>query len=280
MATTPLLNVQQVTANQNNKETTINDGFVIFEGSTNASISIDMSGGDVTLTTSQYTRYFRFDCSGLTAARKLTVPLDVGGGSNTSQRIFSVRNSGVHDLTVGGATGNSVVLSAGSSAVLASDGTSIFNILTGSSVANLSVQEDGVGVASGVNTINFLGEVAVSDEGGGEVNVTVSSASSEVTVENKVANYALVLADAGSVIRMNVASANDLTVPTNASVAFPVGTIINVRQAGAGQTTLVASGGVTINSPATLKLTGQHSSASLLKVAADEWDLTGDLEAV
>ena len=92
------------------------------------------------------------------------------------------------------------------------------------------------------------------------------------------ASYTLVLADAGKVVEMNVASANNLTVPPAASVAFPVGTIIEVMQLGAGQTTIVAGSGVTIRSPSgKVKLTGQYSSASLRKRATNEWMLIGDL---
>jgi len=91
-------------------------------------------------------------------------------------------------------------------------------------------------------------------------------------------SYTLVAGDAASYVRMNNASANTLTVPQNSSVGFPIGTQIPVNQAGAGQTTIVADSGVTINSPATLKLRAQRSSAALIKVAANEWDLSGDLE--
>jgi hypothetical protein len=89
----------------------------------------------------------------------------------------------------------------------------------------------------------------------------------------------LALDDAGAYVRMDNGAANTVTVPPDSSVAFAVGTQITVRQAGAGQTTIAAGTGVTINTPETLKLKGQHASATLIKVATDEWDLTGDLEA-
>jgi len=93
-------------------------------------------------------------------------------------------------------------------------------------------------------------------------------------------SYTLVLGDATKVVVMNVGSANNLTIPTNASVAFPTGTVISVFQLGAGQTTVVASGGVTIDSPSSkVKLTGQYSSAALRKRGTNEWVLAGDLSA-
>ena len=101
-----------------------------------------------------------------------------------------------------------------------------------------------------------------------------------ITANRQVASYTLVLGDAGKLIEMNNASANNLTVPLNSSVAFPIGAQILIAQYGAGQTTIVATGGVTIRSASgKLKLTGQYSAATLLKIAADEWYLFGDLTA-
>lgn len=90
--------------------------------------------------------------------------------------------------------------------------------------------------------------------------------------------YTLVIGDAGRVIEMNNASANTLTVPTDASVNFPVGTVIDIFQTGAGQTT-VGGAGVTINARPGLKLSGQWATATLIKRAANTWLLTGSLSA-
>jgi hypothetical protein len=97
-------------------------------------------------------------------------------------------------------------------------------------------------------------------------------------VDAKVASYQLVLTDASKTIEMNLAGANNLTVPANATVAFPVGAQVIIGQIGAGQTTIVAAGGVTINTAETLKLRKQYSYVTLLKVAADTWRVMGDLE--
>jgi hypothetical protein len=94
------------------------------------------------------------------------------------------------------------------------------------------------------------------------------------------ASYTLVLADAGKMVTMTNASANNLTVPPNSSVAFPVNSRIDLIQYGAGQTTIVAGAGVTIfSSGSKLKLTGQYSGASLWKKATDTWVLVGDISA-
>jgi hypothetical protein len=91
------------------------------------------------------------------------------------------------------------------------------------------------------------------------------------------ASYTLALSDAGKPVRMNVGSANNLTVPPNSSVAFPTETYINIEQYGAGQTTIVPGSGVTVRSRNGLKMAGQYAMATLHKIGTDEWMLGGDV---
>ena len=100
----------------------------------------------------------------------------------------------------------------------------------------------------------------------------------------QIATYTVVLGDAFKLVTMSVATANDFQIPTNANVAFPVGTVINVIQIGAGQTTIkaVSSGTTTISSTgataAEPDLRAQFSAASCIKVATDTWYVVGDIE--
>ena len=88
--------------------------------------------------------------------------------------------------------------------------------------------------------------------------------------------YTLVLTDVAKVVSLTNGSAITLTIPTNASVAFPTGTQILLYQGGAGQVT-VGGAGVTLRSQGTkLKLSGQYAVAGLLKVGTDEWVLFGN----
>ena len=89
----------------------------------------------------------------------------------------------------------------------------------------------------------------------------------------------LVLLDAGKYLRTTNGSAVAVTVPAEATVDYNVGTQIVLTQAGSGQITVVQDTGVTINTPETLLLRQQFSSATLTKVGADEWDLIGDLQS-
>ncbi len=91
--------------------------------------------------------------------------------------------------------------------------------------------------------------------------------------------YTLVLLDDSKVVTLSNASAITLTIPTNASVAFPIGSQVNIVQLGAGQVT-VGGASVTIRSQGSkLKLNGQYAAASLLKIATDEWVLIGNTAA-
>lgn len=92
--------------------------------------------------------------------------------------------------------------------------------------------------------------------------------------------YTFVLADANGYKRHTNAGAITVTVPANSTVAYPIGTQLSGIQGGAGQVTFVGAGGVTINTPETLKLRKNKSTYSLTKVGTDEWDLAGDLELV
>lgn len=102
-----------------------------------------------------------------------------------------------------------------------------------------------------------------------------------VVLNPQVASYTLVLADANNKdISLSNASALNLNVPTNASVAFPIGTVISGWQEGAGQVTVVAvtPGTTSIHSPAAANKTRlQYSAFSLLKKATDAWLLSGDI---
>jgi hypothetical protein len=91
--------------------------------------------------------------------------------------------------------------------------------------------------------------------------------------------YTLVLTDSAKFVTLTNAAAIALSIPTNASVAFPIGTQVNIVQLGAGQVT-VGGASVTIRSQGTkLKLNGQYSAATCIKIGTDEWVLVGNTAA-
>jgi len=92
--------------------------------------------------------------------------------------------------------------------------------------------------------------------------------------------YTTVLADRSKLVTLDNASAITVTIPPNSSVAYPTGTKIDLLAKGAGQVTVAAGSGVTVNSAQSLKLRAQWSAASAIKLATDTWVLVGDLQAI
>ena len=88
------------------------------------------------------------------------------------------------------------------------------------------------------------------------------------------------LTDDGKLVTMSNASANTFTVPPNSSVAFGIGTQLNIAQLGAGSTSIVAGAGVTLNSAGgKLKLDAQYAVATCVKTDTNEWFVVGNLKA-
>lgn len=86
----------------------------------------------------------------------------------------------------------------------------------------------------------------------------------------------LQLSDQNNIIRFSDGYAISVTIPTNASVPFQLGASILLRQAGAGQFTLVPAGGVILNTSTSLISARQHATVSITKVNTNEWDVTGE----
>ena len=94
-------------------------------------------------------------------------------------------------------------------------------------------------------------------------------------------DYTAVIADTYQVLElMNKGTAIAYKIPTNASVAFPIGTVLNILNIGAGLctisavtpgTTTVLSAGAVAASP-TL---AQYKSAACIKTATDAWYVVG-----
>jgi len=91
--------------------------------------------------------------------------------------------------------------------------------------------------------------------------------------------YTAVLKDEGRLITLNNGSAITLTVPADSSVSYNIGTKVDLLALGAGQVTVVAASGATVNATPGLKLRDQYSAASLIKYGTNTWALVGDLEA-
>ena len=117
------------------------------------------------------------------------------------------------------------------------------------------------------------GDILTAAAYNGLVAYTVSS--------DQTADYTAVLTDAYQVlVPMNKATAIAFKIPTNASVAFPVGTVITLLNKGAGACTIsaVTSGTTTVLSAgatAAAPVLNQYKSCALIKTATDTWYVVG-----
>lgn len=221
--------------------------------------------------------------------------VDHTAGSQVGFSSTAVRSGGYAFLGAEHSTGTGLLVLGQNAAaedtfsVALSDGTTILGGAAGGT-AELILRE-----ASG-NGTNYIGLKApasiaankvwtmpAADGASGQAIVTdgsgVLSWADLVSAHNtQTASYTLALTDAGDVVLMSVGSANNLTVPPNADVAFPVKTEIVIVNHGSGQTTIVAGSGVTLRSAGgKLKLTSQWSTCALLKIGTNEWVVAGDL---
>lgn len=92
MTTTPILDIQQVASNQNQKEVTINDAILVLENATQAAVAWDFTAGDIELTKPQLAQAFFHRCLNVSTTRTLTV--------QAQSRFFAVLNEGVASLTI------------------------------------------------------------------------------------------------------------------------------------------------------------------------------------
>jgi hypothetical protein len=97
------------------------------------------------------------------------------------------------------------------------------------------------------------------------------------TISVQADTYTLVLGDAGKLIRCTKATSMSIIIPANAAAAYSIGQRVDIMQYGAGQVTISPDTGVTLRSTPTNKLRATYSSASIIKIATNEWVLAGDL---
>ena len=112
--------------------------------------------------------------------------------------------------------------------------------------------------------------------------LTNTTVTPTVAVNAQTASYTFVLADGNNtLVTIANASANTVTIPPNSSVAFPVGTVLNFAQTGAGQTTITQGAGVTIISAGATasapKTRAQYSAVTAIQTSANTWLVMGDI---
>jgi hypothetical protein len=142
-----------------------------------------------------------------------------------------------------------------------------------------------INLASGKD-LKVNGTAVISSTAGGFIftdgTQTLEGVPSRTPIIQKTASYTLSsLTERDDLIEMGSASPITLSIPTDATLNYPIGTSIDILQTGAGQVTIAAvtPGTTTVNATPGLKLRTQWSSCTLFKRAANTWIVMGDLSA-
>jgi hypothetical protein len=167
--------------------------------------------------------------------------------------------------------------------------TSVGNAATVITNANLTGMVTSVGNAASLGSFTSAQlATALTDEtgSGAAVFATSPTITTPIIVQSinaqTTAAYVTVASDAGAIVTVSNASANTFKLPTNASVAYAIGSTITLIQIGAGATTIsavtpgtttVLSTGATAASP----VLAQYRSATCIKTGTDAWYIVGAL---
>ncbi len=242
------------------------------------------------------------------------VPTATGWGSATwaaNTPSIGVGTVGATALTSGAATANQVPLATGWGSATWGSYTDAMLSTSDVTTNNVTSSKHGFAPKSGADATTFLNGAAtpafaaVKDSDLSTTDITTNNATSSkhgflpkldssatkvflgdgtyglgalYSTNVQTSGYTVVTTDHAKIIEVSNAQGATITIPTNASQAFPVGSYFGVMQQGAGQVVFLAASGATILSPSSkLKLTGQYSSAAIRKQLTDTWILAGDI---
>lgn len=136
------------------------------------------------------------------------------------------------------------------------------------------VDGSGGGTPLSATRLNFL------EDGLSTVATQLDNLSLSIQIVQKAATGTFAFSDGGKLVESTSATDITLTVPPEASVAYAIGTVINVMQYGAGRVTIAPGAGVTLRAPNGLMVSAQYSIISLIKRATNEWIVAGDASSI
>jgi hypothetical protein len=211
--------------------------------------------------------------AGYTPAAGDIVAVVLTAGNTVSNPTLNLNGAGALPIYVGGAVATAETAATAANGVWwLSYGTTRWNMLA--PAANYALASQAEMEAGTATTVRWMTPervkqaiLALAPSGGGASAPNVQTGTT----------YTFVLSDANKRVEGNNAAAQTFTIPTNAAVAFPVGTRIEVEQYGAGQITINGPG-VTLRASSSLLTRTQYSVLVLFKRATDEWVISGDMQ--
>jgi len=230
------------------------------------------------------------------------VPVKIQGIASQSANLIEWQNSSGSVLSAIDSSGalkfnDTTSLSNLTGAITASSG--LFLLQSGTSSADTNAEMRIVRTGTINNTIANLRVYANTTTLGGALIATTGSFTSNASVSgdviatgnviyNQATNsqsssaYSLALTDSGKFVEMTASVANTITVPASSTVAWAIGSRIDIVQYGAGVTTISPAASVTLRyysptSAATASIKGRYGAATLMYRAANEWVLVGNL---
>lgn len=161
--------------------------------------------------------------------------------------------------------------------VLAADTVSDTELTTGAAVANIGYTPLNKAGDTGVGGMTYTGEQILPT---GLTSLNQYSAGWRATpITTKDTDATFAMDDSGRTWRHTSGSAHAYTIPPNSSVAYPIGTVLVIRNVGSGAVTLTRGSGVALRIAGTStdsnKVVTQWGYVSLLKEDTNTWVATG-----
>lgn len=149
----------------------------------------------------------------------------------------------------------------------------------------IAIAQGGTGATTAAGARTSLGVIPATEKGAAD-GVATLDADTKLTPEQGTSGIvsvttarALALTDKSNFLTANSESAITVTIPTNATVAFPVGSEIELCQYGVGTLTIIGATDVTVNgvSAGSVQSSERYACIAIKKIGTNEWIAAGGL---
>ncbi len=213
--------------------------------------------------------YVRTSATVLTRADDFNSAAEIAGGD-----FVFVENGTTYNAT--GWVVDNEVNTVGTDAVIWLQFSGAGTITAGSNISVNGTQVSVVSNPTFANVVTASSGVRFSDN---TVQTSAGVPSRTIIVERTASSTIDDLGLIDELLEVNSSSATTVTLPTNATLAWPIGASMDILQTGTGQVTIAGAAGVTVNATPGLKLRTRWSSCTIMKRGTDSWIVYGDLTA-